>query len=168
MLEAIELLVLDVDGVLTDGGVHVDDRGVESRRFSVRDGFGIAAARRSGLQVAVASGRASPLVRLRMAELGVAPVLQGVRDKRAALEQLCAGMDLDPARAAYMGDDLVDLPAMARAGAGMAPADAAPEVLARADWVAGARGGHGAVREAIEAILGARGLWQAVLERFGG
>jgi 3-deoxy-D-manno-octulosonate 8-phosphate phosphatase (KDO 8-P phosphatase) len=168
MLTSIRLLVLDVDGVLTDGGIRIDDRGVETKRFSVRDGFAIAAARHAGIAVAVATGRSSPLVNLRMAELGVEPVLQGVRDKRAAVERIGGIVGVEPAGTACMGDDLVDLPALGYAGVAICPADAVAEVRERADLVTEACGGHGAVREAIEKIMKAQGTWDAVVERYGG
>jgi len=155
----IRLLVLDVDGVLTDGGLFYGAAGEEGKRFDVHDGLAMVAARRSGLAIAVISGRASPAVAQRMKELGVAEVHQGVDDKAAVLSALLARQGLSRAEVAVMGDDLPDLPALAQAGLALAPANAVTEVKRAAHWVARHGGGGGAVREAIELILRARKSW---------
>jgi 3-deoxy-D-manno-octulosonate 8-phosphate phosphatase (KDO 8-P phosphatase) len=155
----IRLLVLDVDGVLTDGGLVYTASGEETKRFHVHDGLALVAALKAGLQIAVLSGRASAAVTRRMAELGVAEVHQGVADKVAALDALRARLGLAPREVAVMGDDLPDLAAMARAGLALAPANAVAEVKRAADWVARRRGGEGAVREAVEMLLKARRSW---------
>jgi len=155
----VRLLVLDVDGVLTDGGLFVSTSGEETKRFHVHDGLALVAARRAGLQVAVLSSRASAAVTRRMAELGVSEVHQGVTDKASALDALRERLGLAAAEVAMMGDDLPDLPAMARAGLALAPANAAAEVKRAADWVARRPGGDGAVREAVEMLLKARRAW---------
>lgn len=155
----VRLLVLDVDGVLTDGGIFIGASGDETKRFHVHDGLALVAARHAGLEVAVLSGRASAAVTRRMAELGVREVHQGVGDKAAALDTLRERLGLAVAEVAMMGDDLPDLPAMARAGLALAPANAASEVKRAADWVARRRGGDGAVREAVEMLLKARRAW---------
>ena len=155
----VRLLVLDVDGVLTDGGLFVSASGEEAKRFHVHDGFALVAARRAGLQIAVLSSRASAAVTRRMAELGVSEVHQGVADKAGALDALRERLGLAVAEVAMMGDDLQDLPAMARAGLALAPANAAAEVRRAAHWVARRRGGDGAVREAVEMLLKARRAW---------
>jgi 3-deoxy-D-manno-octulosonate 8-phosphate phosphatase (KDO 8-P phosphatase) len=155
----IRLLVLDVDGVLTDGGLVYGPSGEESKRFHVHDGLALVAAREAGLQVAVLSSRASAAVARRMAELGVGEVHQGVTDKAGALDALRKRLGLETAEVAVMGDDLPDLGAMGRAGLALAPANAAPEVKRAAHWVARRRGGDGAVREAVEMLLKARRLW---------
>ena len=155
----IRLLVLDVDGVLTDGGLVYTASGEETKRFHVHDGLALVAALKAGLQIAVLSGRASAAVTRRMAELGVAEVHQGVADKVAALDALRARLGLAPREVAMMGDDLPDLAAMARAGLALAPANAVAEVKRAAHWVARRRGGEGAVREAVEMLLKARRSW---------
>lgn len=155
----IRLLVLDVDGVLTDGGLLYGLSGEESKRFHVHDGLALVAARQAGLQVAVLSSRASAAVARRMAELGVGEVHQGVADKASALDALRERLGLETAEIAVMGDDLPDLGAMGRAGLALAPANAVPEVKRAAHWVARRRGGDGAVREAVEMLLKARRLW---------
>lgn len=156
---AIRLLILDVDGVLTDGRLVYGPTGEDTKVFDVRDGFAIAAARGAGLEVAVVSGRSSPAVTRRLADLGVREVHQGVGDKLALLPELCARRRLDPAQVAFMGDDLPDLPLLGRVGLALAPADAAPEVRRAADWTSRRPGGAGAVREAIEWLLRARRAW---------
>jgi 3-deoxy-D-manno-octulosonate 8-phosphate phosphatase (KDO 8-P phosphatase) len=155
----IRLLVLDVDGVLTDGRLLYGPVGEEVKRFDVRDGFALVAARRAGLAVAVISGRASAAVTRRMTELGVAEVHQGVDDKRRCLDDLCARLGVTRAQVAAMSDDLPDLPLLREAGLALAPADAAAEVLGVAHWTSRRPGGRGAVREAVELLLGARRAW---------
>jgi len=155
----IRLLVLDVDGVLTDGGLFVSAGGEEIKRFHVHDGLALVAARRAGLQIAILSSRASAAVTRRMTELGVSEVHQGVTDKAGALNALRERLGLAVGEVAMMGDDLPDLPAMARAGLALAPANAAAEVRRAAHWVSRRRGGDGAVREAVEMLLKSRRAW---------
>ena len=155
----IRLLVLDVDGVLTDGGLFVSASGEEAKRFHVHDGLALVAARKAGLQIAILSSRASAAVTRRMTELGVGEVHQGVTDKAGALDALRERLGLAVGEVAMMGDDLPDLPAMARAGLALAPANAAAEVKRAAHWVARRRGGDGAVREAVEMLLKSRRAW---------
>ncbi len=149
-------LVLDVDGVLTDGRLHLTESGELFKSFHVRDGLAVKRARAAGLRVAFLSARDSAIVARRAAELGVDEVVQGRDDKGAALAELLARHGATPAEAACMGDDLQDLPALALAAFSAAPADAAPEVLAAVDFVTGARGGCGCVRELVDRILAAR------------
>ena len=155
----IRLLVLDVDGVLTDGGLFVSASGEEAKRFHVHDGLALVAARKAGLQIAILSARASAAVTRRMTELGVGEVHQGVTDKAGALDALRERLGLAVGEVAMMGDDLPDLPAMAHAGLALAPANAAAEVKRAAHWVARRRGGDGAVREAVEMLLKSRRAW---------
>jgi 3-deoxy-D-manno-octulosonate 8-phosphate phosphatase (KDO 8-P phosphatase) len=155
----IRLLVLDVDGVLTDGGLYYGASGEETKRFDVQDGLAMVEARRAGLTLAILSGRSSAAVARRMEELGIAEVHQGVRDKDAVLTALMRRLGLDPAEVAMMGDDLADLPPMKRAGLALAPINAVPEVRKAADWVSHRAGGAGAVRDALELLLKARKAW---------
>jgi 3-deoxy-D-manno-octulosonate 8-phosphate phosphatase (KDO 8-P phosphatase) len=148
-----------VDGVLTDGVLVYGASGEEIKRFHVRDGLAIQAARRAGVEIAVISGRASAAVTRRMSELGVVEVHQGVTDKESLLRGLLARLGVKAAETAVMGDDLPDLPLMRIAGLAMAPADAVPEVRRAAGWVSRWVGGHGAVREAIELLLRSRKAW---------
>ena len=162
----IELLVLDVDGVLTDGSIHVDDNGVETKRFHVRDGAGIAYWQRAGKRVAIISGRSCRAVDHRAAELRIDRVYQGRLDKRPALDELLALEQLSADRACVVGDDLADIPAMQAARLAVAVADAAPETRAAAHVVTRTPGGYGAVREVIEFVLQAQGRWAEVVERY--
>jgi len=164
---SVKLVVFDVDGVLTDGSIFVGDTGAEFKRFHVRDGLAIQAATSVGLKVGVISARSTPAVTLRMNELKIENVIQGMRDKGEGLDKLCSRAQVDLEDTAYLGDDLYDLPAMVRCGYPMAVADAAEEVRTAASYVTRAAGGRGAVREAVEHILKAQGLWDAVLERYG-
>ena len=162
----IELLLLDVDGVLTDGRVAYTAAGDEIKRFHVRDGSGLKIWRDLGLRVAVISGRTSPAVERRMAELDVSPVLQGRSDKAAAFYELLATTGLTADKICAMGDDLPDLPIMFRSGLAVAVADACPEVRIAAAHTTRESGGRGAVREAIEWLLTLRGQWTAAADQF--
>ena len=157
-----------MDGVLTDGGIVYADNRVELKRFHVRDGSGLKLWQLAGRRAAIVSGRNSPAVARRAAELGVAPVLQGRADKLAAFEALLAETGLRPEQVCAVGDDLPDLPVLRRCGLAVAVADACPEVRAAADYVTAPPGGRGAVRDAIEWLLKLQGRWAAVVERFRG
>jgi YrbI family 3-deoxy-D-manno-octulosonate 8-phosphate phosphatase len=163
---AVELLVLDVDGVLTDGSVVYADNGVELKSFHVRDGSGLKLWQMAGKRSAILTGRTSRVVDIRAAEVGVETVVQGVADKLPAFRQLLAATALRPEQVCYIGDDLPDLPVLRRSGLAVAVADACPEVREAAHHVTRACGGRGAVRETIELILRSQGHWQRLLERF--
>ena len=163
---AVQLLALDVDGVLTDGAVVYGDRGEELKAFHIRDGLGIKLLQRGGIEVALITGRRSPMVERRAAELGIAEVVMGREDKRSALEELCRRRQLEIAHCAYMGDDLPDLAAVRAAGLGLTVADACAEVIDAADWVSTLTGGRGAVREACEALLRLRGQFDALVATY--
>lgn len=154
---ATELLILDIDGVMTDGKLYIGPDGIEFKAVSVRDGHGIKMAMREGIHLAVISGRPSAAMEHRLSELGVAHVFLAVKDKLAVFENLLAELNLKPEQAAFMGDDLPDLAVMQACGLGLAVADAAPEVLSAADWVSSRNGGAGAIREAAEWLIRARG-----------
>jgi 3-deoxy-D-manno-octulosonate 8-phosphate phosphatase (KDO 8-P phosphatase) len=162
----IELLVLDVDGVLTDGAIIVDDHGVESKHFHVKDGGGIALWRKAGKKVAILSGRSAPCVEVRAHELGIAPVIQGASNKRGPILALIQELGLEPGQVCAMGDDLADLPMLAASGLAACPSDASIEVIEVAHLVSDAPGGRGAVREVIEAILKHQGLWDGLVEGY--
>lgn len=155
---AVELLILDVDGVMTDGSIYLDDDGRETKRFHVRDGFGIKLWQKLGLQVAIITGRSGRVVQHRARELGIALVTQGAADKSAALDQLLARVGLTPAQTAYLGDDWPDLGPMKRVAYPMAVADADARILAAAAYITSRPGGHGAVREAIDHLIEAKSL----------
>lgn len=156
-LGKIELLVLDVDGVLTDGRLYFSARGEALKAFHVRDGHGIKLLLKSGVAVAAVSGRRSSAVTARMRELEVRSVIQGCADKVDAVIGLAERLDIDPLACACIVDDTGDMPLMAAVGFAAAVADAHPLVLAAAHWVSAAPGGHGAVRELCDALLRARG-----------
>jgi 3-deoxy-D-manno-octulosonate 8-phosphate phosphatase (KDO 8-P phosphatase) len=161
----VTLVLLDVDGVLTDGSVWIGADGAEAKQFSIRDGTGIVLAQREGVSVGLVSGRPSAATTRRAAELGIGLVVQGANDKRKVVDEILAVRELEVADVAYMGDDLVDLPVLRRVGLAAAPADAVDEVRSRADWVSRFRGGHGAVREFLEVVLRARQRWPAIVAR---
>jgi 3-deoxy-D-manno-octulosonate 8-phosphate phosphatase (KDO 8-P phosphatase) len=163
---SIRLLVLDVDGVLPDGRITLDGEPPEPKTFHVRDGLAIRQWIARGGRVAVITGRSSPAVRARAGELGIDPVVQGAGDKAAALVRVLATTGIDAQHTAAMGDDLPDLPMLRGVGLPLAPADAVEEVRAVAAYVTGARGGFGAVREAIEHLMRASGAWDAVVASF--
>jgi 3-deoxy-D-manno-octulosonate 8-phosphate phosphatase (KDO 8-P phosphatase) len=152
----IKLLLLDVDGVLTDGGIVIDDRGVESKRFDVRDGQGIALLKRAGVEVGFVSGRSSKLVRHRARELGVKLVYQGVQNKAEIYDRIKAKTGLADESIAYAGDDLIDIPLLRKAGLAITVRDGWPGVRSMVDYVTKAGGGRGAVREISELILKAQ------------
>jgi 3-deoxy-D-manno-octulosonate 8-phosphate phosphatase (KDO 8-P phosphatase) len=159
----IRVLVLDVDGVLTDGQIHYSSDGEEMKSFSILDGLGIKLLRQSGIEVAIITGRRSVALERRVNELGIRHCVQGREDKLEALLELLQIMGLELSQAGYMGDDLPDLRAIAAAGLGLTVANASAEVARRAMWQSTARGGEGAVREACEMLLRARGDWDGAL-----
>lgn len=156
MAARIRMLIIDVDGVLTDGGLYYDSEGRIMKRFNVQDGLGIKLAQTSGLELAVISGLSSPAVESRIMELGITNYFQGHKNKFPLIEKLAAENDTGLEQIAYLGDDWVDASAMLRIGLPMAVANAQPEILRIAKWVSQATGGHGAVREAIMYILRAQ------------
>jgi 3-deoxy-D-manno-octulosonate 8-phosphate phosphatase (KDO 8-P phosphatase) len=163
----IKLIVLDVDGVLTDGTIIIDDHGVETKRFFVRDGMAITAAMRVGVKVGVLTARSSPCVTLRMKELNIEHYMHGIRNKGEGIESLCQRAGIDLEETAYLGDDLLDLRALSRCGYPMAVGDGVEEIREMARFITTESGGRGAVREAIEHILKAQGLWDEVLDHYG-
>jgi 3-deoxy-D-manno-octulosonate 8-phosphate phosphatase (KDO 8-P phosphatase) len=163
----LRLVLLDVDGVLTDGTVLFLPGGGEGRAFHIRDGLGIVLAHRAGLRTGIVSGRASDDVERRAGELGMHVLRQGVADKGAAFREILAAEALTPQEVAYMGDDVNDLPILTEAGLSAAPADAAFEVRSQAFLVTDTRGGQGCVREFLEAILKARGTWDEMVASLG-
>jgi 3-deoxy-D-manno-octulosonate 8-phosphate phosphatase (KDO 8-P phosphatase) len=162
----VRLLLLDVDGVLTDGTVSIDSEGGESKRFFIRDGAAIVWAGRQGLEVGFLSGRPSEATSRRAAELGVQIVSQGGPDKRRSYRQIMAERSYADDEVGYMADDLLDLPVLGRVGLSAAPADAVDEVREQVHWTSRFDGGRGAVRELIELILRAHGKWDGLLRSF--
>lgn len=167
VFENIRLLCLDVDGVLTDGGIYLNDQGVETKRFHVRDGAGIRMWTALGFEIAIITGRTGMALRHRLNELGIEHLVQGARDKGDSLIKLMNELELAPEEVAVLVDDLPDLPMMRVAGYAMAVADAVRDVLNESDFVTVRPGGAGAVREAIEHLLKNKDAWDDALALFG-
>jgi 3-deoxy-D-manno-octulosonate 8-phosphate phosphatase (KDO 8-P phosphatase) len=165
-IPTIQLLVLDVDGVMTDGGIIRDDAGQQIKRFHVRDGAGIVLWRRLGKDVAIITGKESAVVTHRAEELGIQNLYQNAGNKLDTYDQLKDELGIKDEQIAYIGDDLPDLPVMRRVGVPIAVADAAEEVRAAAKYITKFPGGYGAVRDAIEFLCKEMGVWQQVLDRY--
>ena len=165
-LQKIKLLILDVDGVMTDGRIIFDSNGIESKFFNVKDGHGIKMLQRSGIEIGIISGRESQVVANRATELGIGQVYQKSLDKLVPYRQMLEATGLCDEQVAFMGDDIIDIPLLRRVGFAAAPADAVAEVLPLAHFVARNRGGWGAVRELCDLILRAQGTWDAVTSRY--
>lgn len=164
--EAIELILSDVDGVLTNGGIYFDNQGIESKQFHIRDGLGIRLWQRAGYKFGLVTGRSSHIVKMRAVELGVEIVRQTAEDKLPAALEVLAELGLSPQHTCYIGDDLPDLPAIRAMGLGVAVADACPELRAAAHFVTTQRGGAGAVRETIELILKSQRRWDDLIQKY--
>ncbi len=162
----LKLLILDVDGVLTDGRLFFDEQGREYKSFHARDGHGIKLLQQTGVAVAVISGRNSPTVALRMKSLGIQHIYQGHEDKIAAFEEVIQKVGCQTEQAAHVGDDLLDLPLMVRVGLAIAVNDAVKEVKDFADWNTTLAGGQGAVREVCDLIMQAQGTFSDIVENY--
>jgi 3-deoxy-D-manno-octulosonate 8-phosphate phosphatase (KDO 8-P phosphatase) len=162
----IKLLVVDVDGVLTDGGIILDNEDNEFKSFHVRDGHGIKMLVRAEIKIAMITGRYSKVVERRARELGITDVFQKCHDKRVAYRQLAEKYFLGDSEIAYIGDDIVDIPILKRSGLSVAVADADDEVKAVAMMVTKKGGGRGAVREVCDFLLKAKGLWQDIVDEY--
>lgn len=161
--QKVRLMMFDVDGVLTDGGLRYGAHGEAIKTFHVLDGHGIKLLQQFNVKAAIISARDSDIVRRRATDLGINLLHQGVHDKHAAFEQLIGDLDLDPVQCGYMGDDVIDLPVMMRVGFCASVPNAHPEVRTRAHMLTHAHGGHGAVREVCDFILRAQGNYEAAL-----
>lgn len=164
--QAVRVVFLDVDGVLTDGGLHFTEHGESIKRFHTLDGHGIKLLQKAGIVPAVVTGRDSAPLRLRLQQLGVQHVVYGTEDKVPAAQSILNTLGLEWAQAAMMGDDWPDLPVMRRCALACAPSNAHAENLAVADYVTRAAGGHGAVRELCDLLLIASGRYDALLEMY--
>jgi 3-deoxy-D-manno-octulosonate 8-phosphate phosphatase (KDO 8-P phosphatase) len=162
----ISLLLMDCDGVLTDGRITLLDNGDEQKSFHTRDGHGLVLLHRAGLRSGIISGRTSSFVERRAADLGITFVRQGALDKLSVYEELMHIAAVEPAEVAFIGDDVTDVPLMVRGGLALAVADAAAETKAAADYITELPGGFGAVRETCELILRSKGLWDGLMERY--
>jgi len=166
ILKQIKILLLDVDGVLTDGSIIYNDQGVETKAFNAKDGLGIQLLIEAGIKVGIVTGRRSEVLVNRCNDLGIKYLFDNVRDKGEMLELISSKTGIAPENTAFMGDDLIDLPLMMKVGFSAAVADAAEPVKNRASYISSAKGGRGAVREVCEMILKAHGLWENIQKRF--
>jgi len=164
--QAIELMLADVDGVLTDGRVIVNNQGIETKQFHIRDGMGIRLWQRAGYRFGVVSLRSSQVVKMRAVELDIRIVRQGAADKLVTTQEILAGLALTPQQACYIGDDLPDLPVIRAVGLGVAVGDACAELREASGYVTSVPGGSGAVREVVELILKAQGRWEDVIQQY--
>ena len=162
-IQAIRLIAFDVDGILTDGGLYLTDSGEEFKRFNSLDGHGLKMLKASGVELAIITGRTSRCVELRAKNLGITRLYQGVEDKWGTMQKLLAELNLAPEAAAYMGDDVVDLPVMRRMGFSITVPNSPQVVRDHAHYLTRREGGHGAVREACELIMSAQGTLDAQL-----
>ncbi len=165
-LEQVKLLLLDVDGVLTDGQITYTDLGEQIKSFSSKDGLGLRLLMDNNIRVGIVTGRKSAALGHRLQNLGIDLVFDGIKDKGAAFDEILIRTGVPAWQIAFVGDDLIDLPAMIRAGISFTVPDAPPEVKHHADRVTSARGGHGAVREICESILKAQGVWEQLLNKY--
>jgi YrbI family 3-deoxy-D-manno-octulosonate 8-phosphate phosphatase len=168
LCRSIELILSDVDGVLTDGGIWYDNQGVELKGFHIRDGLGIKLWQRAGFRFGLLTSRSSHIVKLRAQELGIEIVRQGFEDKLPVARDILRELDLAPEQVCYVGDDLTDLPVIRHVGLGVAVADAAAEVRAAAAHVTESPGGRGAIRELVELVLKAKSRWEDVVQKYQG
>ncbi len=162
----IRLILSDVDGVLTDGGIVFDNQGIETKRFHVRDGMGIRLWKKGGCRFGLITHRSSNIVKMRVAELGIEIIRQGIDDKLSAMREILAELRLTASQACYIGDDLPDLPVVRAVGFGVAVADACSELRQSAHYVTTLPGGGGAVRETIELILKSQSRWEDLIQAY--
>ncbi len=165
-IRKIKLLLSDVDGVLTDGGIIIDEHGVETKRFDVKDGHGLKLLQRAGIHVALLTGRTSQVVSYLANELHITDVIQGAKDKKKAYEALKAQTGYQDEEIAYVGDDVVDIPVLRRVGVAIAVKDAVDEVKAVVHYVTSCPGGKGAIREVAQLILQTQDHWDRVMEKY--
>ena len=165
-LKKIKMLILDVDGVMTDGGIIMDKDGCEMKQFNVRDGHGLVMLERYGIKVAILTGRTSTVVEHRARDLKITEIYQGALNKKEIFAQILKKNNLTPDVIAYLGDDIVDIPVLKMAGFAAAVADAVEIVKKTVDYVTVHKGGQGAVREVCEMLLMAQGYWSQVADRY--
>ncbi len=165
-LAKIKLLLLDVDGVLTDGRIIYDNQGSELKAFDVKDGHGLKMLQRAGIKIGIITGRSSRVVTRRAEELGIEILYQGALQKLEPYQQILSDFNITDEQVAYVGDDVVDLPILQRVGFSATVADAVPEVLPLVDYVASRPGGRGAVREICDLLLRASGQWDELTKRY--
>lgn len=164
---SVKLVILDVDGVMSDGRIVIDDNGLEQRNFDIKDGFGVVALQMTGIECAIITSKKSGAVRHRAAELKISRFYEGIKKKTEPYEEILKEKGIEDSEVCYVGDDLVDLKMMKRVGFPVAVADAVDEVREAAAYTTRARGGYGAVREVAELILKTQGKWEKILEKIG-
>lgn len=162
----IKYILLDVDGTMTDGSIIIDNNGLESKKFNVKDGFAIANAIKNGIEIGIVTGRQSNVVEYRARELGIREIWQGIKDKSKIFEYIKEKYKLTQEEIAYMGDDINDYPIISKVGFKGTTNDGAKEIKSIADFISISNGGDGAVREFVEAILEAKGIWKKILENY--
>ncbi len=165
-IRSVKLLILDVDGVMTDGSIVYDNDGGELKTFNVMDGHGIKLLMKASIRLALITARSSRAVLRRAEELGITLVYQGTRDKLSAFKEILEETSLEAGQTAYMGDEIIDIPVLKRAGLSITVPDAASEVRERVDYITEKKGGRGAVREVAELILKEQGKWEGVIKDF--
>jgi 3-deoxy-D-manno-octulosonate 8-phosphate phosphatase (KDO 8-P phosphatase) len=165
-LSKIKLLLLDVDGVLTDGRIIYDNNGNELKAFDVKDGHGLKMLQRAGIKIGIITGRSSGVVARRAEELGIEILYQGALQKLEPYQEILSALKITDEQVAYVGDDVVDLPILQRVGFSATVADAVPEVFPLVDYVASRPGGRGAVREICDLLLRASGQWDELTKRY--
>ena len=163
-LDKINLIILDVDGTMTDGGIYIDSNGIESKKFNIKDGAGILLAQSVGIEFMILTGRTSKSVEYRANELKIKYIVQGIAQKADFLKNFAAKHSIHPENIAYIGDDLNDLPAMQCASISACPIDAADEVRTYCDYLLPVKGGDGVVRAFVELLLKGRNLWDKAVE----
>jgi YrbI family 3-deoxy-D-manno-octulosonate 8-phosphate phosphatase len=166
LCQPIRLILSDVDGVLTDGGIIIDNQGVESKQFHVRDGQGIRLWHKAGYKFGLITLRSSQILKIRVAELGIEIIRQGIEHKLDAMREIIGDLRLTPQQVCYIGDDLPDLPLVRTVGLSVAVADACDELRSSASYVTKLQGGRGAVRETIELILKAQRRWDELIQTY--
>lgn len=165
-LAAVEILILDVDGVMTDGHIRIDDNGIETKAFDVTDGHGIKMMKRAGIEVGLVTGRQSNVVLHRARELGIEEVHQKALAKVPVVRDILKRKGLTPDKVCYMGDDIIDLPVLLQVGLAVTVPGAPDYVKERVHWVTANPGGRGAIREVCEAIIKAKGLWEEMTRKY--
>ncbi len=162
----IKMIILDVDGTLTDGSINIDNNGIESKSFNVKDGFAIVSAKKLGINFAIITGRNSKVVEKRAEELGITDIYQGIENKAEKIEEIKLKYNLKKENIAYIGDDINDLPGLMKAELKGTPYDGVQEVKKIADFISTSKGGEGAVREFVEYILRVQKLWGKIISKY--
>jgi 3-deoxy-D-manno-octulosonate 8-phosphate phosphatase (KDO 8-P phosphatase) len=165
-LKNVKMLILDVDGVMTDGRIIMDDEGRQLKNFNVRDGHGLKIIQRYGIKIAILTGRKSEVVNHRASDLEINDVYQGALNKKEVFKEILLKHNLETSATAFMGDDIIDIPVLKQVGFSAAVADAVDVVKKNVDYVTKNKGGHGAVREVCEMILQAQGKWPEIAEKY--